>query len=301
MPKIYEGICAHCGQAYRGTGAKYCCYACRAAAVYHRVVYTCQHCGKPVNINGTQSLAREAKYCSQTCKLAATQVRYTCIQCGKELAVPASRATYTAMRFCSPACRGAYRTAQAMIIKPCEECGKPFQARRCVKKQAHFCSPECFKRALAKRMTGPRVPDRFLERTCKWCGQPFKVARTKEKWKANAGTFCSAACRNRWTLKYSYHKISKEEQVFADLLMARGLVFEQQAEAESYCVDILFRSERVVVEFDGDYWHSLPRMIASDARKDATLSAKGYRVVRVPESLYRSDREAAVNLVLAAL
>ena len=57
----------------------------------------------------------------------------------------------------------------------------------------------------------------------------------------------------------------------------------------------------VVVEFDGDYWHSLERVKRVDAQKDAYLQSKGCKVVRIAESAVKKDPMKAVQIVRDAL
>lgn len=45
-------------------------------------------------------------------------------------------------------------------------------------------------------------------------------------------------------------------------------------------VDVLWRSARVVAEVDGYAFHSSARSFAADRRRDAELTAAGYRVLR---------------------
>src|SRR5207302_5626115 len=55
-------------------------------------------------------------------------------------------------------------------------------------------------------------------------------------------------------------------------------------------VDVLFRAQKLVIEVDGDRFHSTPFRREFDARKQAILEAAGYRVLRVSEG----DGEAYV-------
>lgn len=46
-------------------------------------------------------------------------------------------------------------------------------------------------------------------------------------------------------------------------------------------VDFLWRRERLVLETDGMRFHSTPRQIERDRRKEAELVRAGYRIVRM--------------------
>lgn len=87
--------------------------------------------------------------------------------------------------------------------------------------------------------------------------------------------------------------------------------------------DIVFRSKRLAVFVDGDFWHGrdlewrlarleaghnapywtakIPRNVARDRRYDEALTAAGWRVLRVWETDVARDPAAAALLVKAAL
>jgi very-short-patch-repair endonuclease len=66
-------------------------------------------------------------------------------------------------------------------------------------------------------------------------------------------------------------------------LFRRGRLPAPSANARvaGYEVDFLWRAERVVVEVDGFAFHSSVRAFERDRRRDATLAAAGFRVIRV--------------------
>jgi hypothetical protein len=63
-------------------------------------------------------------------------------------------------------------------------------------------------------------------------------------------------------------------------------------------VDVLFRAQKLVIEVDGDRFHSTPFRRAFDARKQAIVEAAGHRVLRVSED---DDEAALVARVLLQL
>ncbi len=78
-----------------------------------------------------------------------------------------------------------------------------------------------------------------------------------------------------------------------------GVQFRRQVPlADRYIVDFCARSVRLVVEVDGG---SHGRRCNSDARRDAALSALGYRVLRVDAASIMRDLGAALALVHASL
>ncbi len=64
-------------------------------------------------------------------------------------------------------------------------------------------------------------------------------------------------------------------------LRALGIPFRSQAEIPGVgCVDLLV-GERLVLEMDGEEWHSGPEAYAVDRERDLTLVELGYTVIRL--------------------
>lgn len=72
----------------------------------------------------------------------------------------------------------------------------------------------------------------------------------------------------------------------------------RQAVVGRYIVDFLAPQIGLVVEVDGGY-HA--RIAAADARRQATLRAMGFCVLRLPSELVESQLSAAVAAVRRAL
>ncbi len=85
------------------------------------------------------------------------------------------------------------------------------------------------------------------------------------------------------------------ERAVAEVLDALGVEYEQQRRIGRYCVDFYVRSHNQIIEVDGEYWHSLPKQIEHDQKRDAELVALGYNVVRVPGAAIKRDARAALE------
>ncbi|MGH7553467.1 MAG: endonuclease domain-containing protein, partial [Longimicrobiales bacterium] len=72
-----------------------------------------------------------------------------------------------------------------------------------------------------------------------------------------------------------------EERFLGLIRKARLPVPEANTRVGAYKVDFLWRPERLVVEVDGFTFHSSRGRFESDRRRDADLSAQGFRVIRV--------------------
>lgn len=73
------------------------------------------------------------------------------------------------------------------------------------------------------------------------------------------------------------------ELAMYDALDQLGIVYESQAVVGGYRVDAYISHLLLVLEADGEYWHSLPWKQRQDRVKDTYLMSKGYRVVRLTE------------------
>ena len=99
---------------------------------------------------------------------------------------------------------------------------------------------------------------------------------------------------------------SIEKKVY-DELKKRGLLFEKQKLINGhFLVDAYIPVFNLIIEADGDYWHSLPRVIKRDKSKNAYLKKCGFNLLRLTETeinngrfnaridaLYKRNREAA--------
>ncbi|MBN2270277.1 MAG: DUF559 domain-containing protein [Sedimentisphaerales bacterium] len=92
-----------------------------------------------------------------------------------------------------------------------------------------------------------------------------------------------------------------EAKVYQEL-ERRGVTFVKQQVIDGlWVVDALIPGARMVIECDGEYWHSLPEMIVRDQKKDNYLKSRGYKVFRFPEAAIHSDVKGCVQRVVDAL
>jgi very-short-patch-repair endonuclease len=80
-----------------------------------------------------------------------------------------------------------------------------------------------------------------------------------------------------------------------------GFNFEQAKPINRYIVDFLLPDHSIVIEADGDYWHSLPDAIERDKKRDQVLTSLGYQVVRIREKNIRENVWEAVSSSLPQL
>ena len=232
--------------------------------------------------------------------------KFKCEHCGQIFTRHKSAVKHDPPRFCGMACTYAsFKVNGQPRSKPqievvCETCGKHELTSPSRANTQRFCSQKCMIvwRAPVARLQR-FLPAAHAKIKCEWCGDNFEthLCRVKD----GRGRFCSRECNGAWTRRNKQNRVSKAETFFGSQLKALGFVFESQHRIGKWVVDFCFVEERLVVEYDGEYWHSLPKAIVRDARKDSRLILDGYSVLRVPERLHIDSPEAAIDLVQNAL
>jgi very-short-patch-repair endonuclease len=103
-------------------------------------------------------------------------------------------------------------------------------------------------------------------------------------------------------LQYSMPRATSIEEMIYGELERRGVTFVKQQVIDGLWVaDALIPGARVVIECDGEYWHSRPEMQERDRKKDRYLTSRGYRVLRFPEDAIRADVRGCVQRVVDVL
>ena len=134
-----------------------------------------------------------------------------------------------------------------------------------------------------------------LTRPCEQCGDPMSVKPSM----AHRRRFCSRRCVGMWSTAHQQRPTGIERRM-AEALASAGVHYEMHVGIGRFVVDFLLDA-CVVVEADGDYWHSLPQNIARDAAKDAFLRDAGYKVWRFTESEITADAPACVARITDAV
>ena len=90
---------------------------------------------------------------------------------------------------------------------------------------------------------------------------------------------------------------SIEKKVYAEL-KKRGLLFERQYLVNGkFLVDAYIPSLNLIIEADGKYWHSLPKVQKKDKAENAYLTKCGFNLLRFSEEEIKNDsfKERMVN------
>lgn len=62
-------------------------------------------------------------------------------------------------------------------------------------------------------------------------------------------------------------------------------------------LDIYIPELKLGIEYDGDYWHSLPALQERDKRKDLVCKERGIKLIRISESQWHNDNSTVKNML----
>lgn len=209
-----------------------------------------------------------------------------------------------------PGPRPARRTGEDI---DCEECGETFYAprSRILKGNVRFCSVACHNRHQGRTK---------IVRVCKMCGSEFKMSPSSEKYPYPV-TYCSRTCRDADPAKAEMLRTMNENQQTKNptraevagyaVLDSLGVEYIPQATfAGKFTPDATIPAARLVVQFDGDYWHDrkgtstearILRRVSYDRSQDAYIAACDWRVIRLWESDLLKEPEACAEKIRAFL
>lgn len=216
-------------------------------------------------------------------------------------------------RWADPEIRSRMRTAISLAKKgkhPCFRSPVTDEARKNLAEgqRRRWADPEKRRKALAalksRRHTGPRRP---LAQTAKeTLSQKAKTRLSSPEGRAKhmtgrAKVVASESYRKKqsesrrklWRESAEYcQKVlraltkaggSSLEDALATHLDQLGIKYERQVVIGRCIADFLVRDRNLIIEADGEYWHSKSEVQARDKRRDAWLRSKGYTVLRIDE------------------
>ena len=98
-------------------------------------------------------------------------------------------------------------------------------------------------------------------------------------------------------------EMSPPERALWNIVRAKrlaGVKFVRQAVRPPYIPDFAARTERLIVELDGDT-HGSEAAQAYDARRTSLLEDSGWRVLRIPNNEVMTNPEGVARAILLAL
>lgn len=181
----------------------------------------------------------------------------------------------------------------------CMTCGALFVVPPHRMGKAVCCSVECAN-VFKKLRTGPDHPlYTSKEAECEWCGGRFTVKQCHHD-DDERGKFCSRECVGAYTTSLQGGRASSIEVAVKAELERRCVRHVGQYRIGRWSCDFYVPDLNLVIECDGDYWHSRPEVVERDKVKDRDLLGAGYKLARIAESAINSDVRAAVGAALQA-
>lgn len=109
-------------------------------------------------------------------------------------------------------------------------------------------------------------------RFCKKCGKRFRYKKC-----STSGRFCSVECYRKHSGKTSI------EEIVENLLITLELEYQSEFKVDRSFYDFFLPKENILIECDGEYWHSFTDAIKRDKKKDILAIEKGYKLLRLSE------------------
>ena len=113
---------------------------------------------------------------------------------------------------------------------------------------------------------------------CKNCGKekevyPFTI-------KNKNGKFCSSRCSAIWQRKHQKNKDTSIEIAIKQELIKNKIPYMKQVPIEGIALVDFLLPNKIIIQCDGDYWHSRKINKGKDIAQDTILIFKGYKVFR---------------------
>lgn len=210
-----------------------------------------------------ESSCEAPKYCSVTCKHVGQRkwVDAVCVECSQPF-VTGIRGAHC--KRC-PECASHYRDK---IEVECQVCHKKFLVIKSKVKigAGKYCSRTCKHIGITK----------LVQRECLSCHEPFLVSPVYLE--RDGGKYCSVDCYKRSKAILP----SSLEIILYQSLDNLGVPYSTQKQFGRYAADA-FIEPNLVLEADGNYWHTTEDAIEKDKRRDKWFADNGYIVMRFTE------------------
>jgi very-short-patch-repair endonuclease len=225
--------------------------------------------------------------------------KFKCIGCNR---IVKKRRAINKLHYCSLIC---YRKSDrpqrktGKIFK-CEWCDKDTYKSKGLQRQHKFCSREC-----ANKWQGKNK----IEFICKICGKKFKWSKSRGK-----AIYCSIKCRNQdkeWIknvcikgnlIQQKKRGLNKLELTGKEILRNLKLEFNEQVLMfDKFLVDVLLKNKKIIIQWDGEYWHNKPKRKILDISQDAYMKKCGYKVLRFTDKEVYKQKEYVIANIKKAI
>tara|TARA_R110000824_G_scaffold4193_1_gene19869 strand:+ start:542 stop:886 length:345 start_codon:yes stop_codon:yes gene_type:complete len=84
--------------------------------------------------------------------------------------------------------------------------------------------------------------------------------------------------------------LNKLELAGREILRRVGVEFEEQVLMfDKFLVDVLIESKKIIIQWDGEYWHTKPKRKQLDKSQDAYMNKCGYSVLRITDKKIKNN------------
>jgi len=207
-----------------------------------------------------------------------------CKYCEKPFQVYLNKIKTGRGKYCSRECFYLYLASKKNNFKHiCKYCKKVFYSDE---RKRKFCSQKCH--YLSRIQKIPKL-------NCKLCGKPFY-----KKWKSELkrAKFCSLNCKSIYNKKYIVpNKDTLIERLVESYLKSNNIPFTKQCPVAGISLVDFLLPRKIIIQCDGDYWHSVGNRKERDANQDLIFGFKGYKVWRFSETEIKETRGSCVEKI----
>ena len=205
--------------------------------------------------------------------------------------------------FCSLKCRTEHRFKNIWVEVECPGCGKLMKKTpKAIQENRIFCSKTCYGKhswtndeVREKRIDGIKNTSYFKSETHLF---NLRIANKKRKFTPE----CREKIRQARLRQKFPRRMTSIEKALYNEFVKHGLIFEMHKSMfNRWQPDFVFNEQRIIVQADGDYWHSFDSRKKSDAEFDRTAQADGWTVLRFTETKINNDLSACINIVLGLI
>jgi len=76
---------------------------------------------------------------------------------------------------------------------------------------------------------------------------------------------------------------------------------EQVLMFDKFLVDILLKDKKTIIQWDGEYWHTMKKNRIRDKSQDAYLKKCGYNVIRITDKQIKNNIQEVYNQIIQSL
>jgi very-short-patch-repair endonuclease len=155
-----------------------------------------------------------------------------------------------------------------------------------------------------KKVISGKAKLRFKDKEwVKWLREQQKIGMNTPEYKNKRSILSkknweNPKYREKVLMALTGKKPTSLEIIVANILDSLETEYTPQYIIDRAIVDFYIPSRNLIIEADGEYWHSKPEVKDRDRRRDGWLRSKGYKLIRLSETIIKTDPLTAVTTAL---